>query len=132
MQNNENLNILEASVFCGHAILHILSCLLLLQLIYAGDTEVNPSPRKRDFCYNLSLCHWNLNRIAAHNFSKFTLLEAYNMKHKFVIISLSETYLSSSIQYDDERLHLNGCKLARADDRHSHKDVQLVFTLKCS
>ena len=45
------------------------------------------------------MCHWNLNSIAAHNFSKLTLLEAYNMKYNFDIIRLSETYIDFSIQH---------------------------------
>ena len=99
-----------------------MSCkLLLLLLICAGDIELNPGPKKRDSCYNLSLCHWNLNSIADHNLSKLTLLEAYNMKYNFDIICLSETYLDSSIQHDDERLHLSGYNLARADNPNNNK-----------
>ena len=98
-----------------------MGCLLLLLLMGAGDIELNPGPKKRDSCYDLSLCHWNLNNIAAHNFSKLTLLKTYNMKHNFDIICLSETCLHSSIQHDDERLHLNGYKLARADNHNSNK-----------
>ena len=45
-----------------------------------------------------------------------TLLEAYNMKYSFDIICFSLTYLHSSIQHDIKRLHLNGCKLARAEN----------------
>ena len=38
------------------------------------------------------------------------------MKYKFYIICLSLTYLHSSIQHDIRRLHLNGCKLAIAEN----------------
>ena len=37
------------------------------------------------------------------------------MKHNFDIICVPETNLDSSIQNGDEKLHLNGYKLARAD-----------------
>ena len=40
------------------------------------------------------------------------LLEAYSMKHNYDIVCLSDTYLEYSIQYDDEKLHLNRNKLA--------------------
>ena len=85
--------------------LYVISCLFIFPLIFSGDIELNPGPRKRDCYYNLSLCHWNPNNITPHNFSKFILLKTYNMKHNFYIICISETYVNSSIQHDDERLH---------------------------
>ena len=45
-----------------------------------------------------------------------SLLEAYNAIHKFDIICLSDTFLNSSLQSDDESLVLNGYKLIRADN----------------
>ena len=98
-----------------------MSYLLLRLLIYAGDIELNHGPKKRDSCYNLSLGHWNLNSIPACNFSKLTLLEAYNMKQNFGIICFSETYLYSSIQHDDDILQLNGYKLATAYNLNNNK-----------
>ena len=53
-------------------------CMFSLLLICAGDIELNPGPRRNNTSYNFSFCHWNLNIIAAHNFSKLSLLEAYN------------------------------------------------------
>ena len=44
----------------------------------------------------VSICHWNLNGIAAHNFVKLVLLKAYDSIHQFNIICLSE---NSSIRY---------------------------------
>ena len=78
--------------FAGLCPLFIMGYLLLLLLICDCDIELNPGQKKRDSSYNLSVCHWNLNSIAAHDFSQLTLLEAYNMKHNFDIICLSETY----------------------------------------
>ena len=47
--------------------------LLKLLLICCGDVESNPGPKKQD---QISFCHWNLNGLAAHNFSKVSLLHA--------------------------------------------------------
>ena len=86
---------------------------VLLMLLVCGDIELNPGPRKHDTSYNLSICHWNLNSIAAHNFEKVNLLEACNTVNKFDIICLSETYLDSSILSDNDNLVIKGCKLVR-------------------
>ena len=70
-----------------------------LALILSGDIEINPGPTitsnqnpgpsMRD--QSLSLCHWNLNGIAANNYINISLLEAYNAVHNFDIICISET-----------------------------------------
>ena len=39
-------------------------------LMLCGDIESNPAPRP-NFGQSFSICHWNLNSIAAHSFSKF-------------------------------------------------------------
>ena len=49
--------------------LTLLYMFILLQC--HGDIEKNPCPRKLKKI-SLSVCHWNLNSLAAHNFSKFT------------------------------------------------------------
>ena len=43
------------------------------------------------------------------------------MKHNFGIICFSETYLDSSIQHEDDILHLNGYKLATANNLNNNK-----------
>ena len=43
------------------------------------------------------------------------------MNHNFDNICLSEIYLDSSIQHGNKRLHLNGCKLVRADNSNKNK-----------
>ena len=68
---------------------------------------------KREAAQTLSVCHWNLNSICAHNFTKLSLLRAYVSVHKFDIICLSETYLDSSI--DDVSLEISGYYLMRSD-----------------
>ena len=84
-----------------------------LLLILCGDVEVNPGPGQWT---GVSFCHWNLNSISPHDLFKVSLLEAYNAIHKFDMICLSETFLNSSLQNDDDSLVLNGYKLVRADN----------------
>ena len=80
----------------------------------SGDTEENPGP-KLNSSQKLSICHWNLNSIAAHNFIKVSLLIAYNSIHKYNIICLSETYLDSSTVLGDDSLEIPGYILVRCD-----------------
>ena len=80
----------------------------------SGDIEKNPGPKTKS-CQSFLICHWNLNSISALNFSKMSLLKAYNATHKYDIICLSETYLNSSIPYDDDNLEIAGYNLIRAD-----------------
>ena len=61
-----------------------------------------------------------------------TLLKAYNMKHNFDSICLSETHLDSSIQHDGERIHLYGYKLTRADNPSNNKKSAVDIFLKTS
>ena len=44
-------------------------------LLCHGDIEPNPGPKKLKK-NSLSVCHWNLNSLSAHNFSKLTQLKA--------------------------------------------------------
>ena len=44
--------------------------LTLLLLFMAGDIELNPGPKKTNSSCKFSVCHWNLNSVAAHNFEK--------------------------------------------------------------
>ena len=87
----------------------ILFCYLNL-LLLCGDVELNPGPSAKDSysCYNFSLCHWNLNSITAHDFSKVSLLEAFNAVHKFDIFCLTETYLDNTVPSDELKLQLDG------------------------
>ena len=79
-----------------------------------GDIETNPGPRTYHSQY-FSFCHWNLNSLPAHNYSKVPLLQAFNALHKFDLICLSESYLNSSITMDEKSLIIDGYKLIRAD-----------------
>ena len=77
-----------------------------------GDIELNPGPRKFKNS-SLSVCHWNLNSLCAHNFLKVTQLKAYNSLYKHDFICLSETYLDSSIT--NEEVKIKDYKLIRTD-----------------
>ena len=63
----------------------------------------------------MSICHWNLNSISAHDYSKLFLLKAYISLHKFDIICLSETCLDSTVPLDDDNLVISGYNLIRSD-----------------
>ena len=84
------------ALFSTFVTCNMLCWLYILLIILSGDVELNPGP-KRKAAQTFSLCHWNLNSIYAHNFTKLPLLRAYVSVHKFDIICLSETYLDSSI-----------------------------------
>ena len=83
---------------------------MFLLLRSHGDIELNPGPRKSNN-NNLSVCHWNLNSIIAHNFSKLTQLKAYISTYDS--ICLSETYLDSSTP--NNIIDIEGYNLVRAD-----------------
>ena len=72
-----------------------------------------------DPCLNFFL--WNLNGVAAHDFIKLPLIEAYIATNNFDIVCLSETFLDSSIPNDDHRINIAGYSLLRADHPSSKK-----------
>ena len=105
-------------------LLHYFECFFsLLTLLYLftflkchGDIEINPGPRKLKTS-SLSVCHWNLNSLCAHNHEKLTQLKAYNSLYKYDFICLSETFLDSSIP--DDKIKIEGYELVR-DDHPDH------------
>ena len=104
-------------LFCWHYVESAFIILLTLICIHIflqchGDIKLNPGPRKLKI-NSFSICHWNLNSLTAHNFSKLTQLIAYNSIYKHDFICLSETYLDSSIP--DNLIDIEGYKLIRAD-----------------
>ena len=81
-------------------------------LLCHGDIELNPGTKK--FKKNsLFVCHWNLNSLSAHNFSKLTQLKAYTSIYKHDFICLSETYPDSS--FPDSLLEIDGYDLISSD-----------------
>ena len=87
----------------------------------SGDIEINPGPKANALNRCFSICHWNLNSISAHMFTKVSLLSAYISVHKFDIICLSETYLNSEIPSDDGNLEIPGYNLVREDHPSNSK-----------
>ena len=86
----------------------------------SGDIEENQGPRSKP-CNILSIWHWNLNSIPAHNFIKLSLLCGYISVNKFNIICLSETFLDPSISSNDGNLEVPGYTLVRADNSNNTK-----------
>ena len=85
--------------------------LLSIFLLLCGDVELNLGPtKKRNSWFNFSICHLNLNSLTARNFEKVNFLEVYNTVSKFNIISLSESFLASSILTENNYLKINGYK----------------------
>ena len=93
----------------------------LLLLFMSGDIELNPEPNKTNSSCKFSVCHWKLNSLAAHNFDKVGLLEAFNTINKFDIICVSESYLDSTFSSDNEDINTKGYKLVRADHPNNIK-----------
>ena len=83
-----------------------------LLLICCGDVESNPGPIKQ---HQISFCHWNLNGLVAHNFSKVSVLQAISVSKNNDIICPFETFLDPSIDLLDERITIEGYSLLRAD-----------------
>ena len=93
----------------------------LLLLFISGDVELNPGPNKTNSSCKFSVCHWNLNSLAARNFEMVGLLEAFNTINKFDIICVSESYLDSTFSSDNEDIDIKGYKLVRADHPNNIK-----------
>ena len=81
-------------------------------LLELDDIETNPHPWRFSF---IKFCRWHLNGLAAHDFVKMPLIEAFITTHNFDIICSVETFLDSSIDISDIRIHINGYSLTKAD-----------------
>ena len=85
-----------------------------------GDIEKNQGPKfKPD--QSFSVCHRNLDSIAAHNCSKIQSLIAYNCIHYFDIVYLSLTCLNSAISSDNENWDIPAHGLVRSDHPFNNK-----------
>ena len=116
------VSLFEVLLYCWHyfeSAFIILSALVYILIILRchGDIELNPGPRKLKNTF--SVCHWNLNSLSAHNFSKLTQLKAYISVYKYDFICLSETYLDTKIP--DNLIDIEGYKLIRADHPNNVK-----------
>ena len=111
------LSLIRTLFLCWHYLENTFIFFLTLVYLFTflqchGDIELNPGPRRLK-SNRLSVCHWNLNRLSAHNFSKLTQLKAYNSIYKYDFICLSETYLDSTTP--DIEIKIDGYKVVRGD-----------------
>ena len=91
---------------------YLLLCCSLVLLI--GNIKTNPGPvSSSGECF--SNCYWNLNSVTAHNYTKLSLVTAYNLVHSFDIICLSETYLNSETPPNNTHLESPGYNSFRSD-----------------
>ena len=86
-------------------------------LMQCGDIEVNPGPKYS----SLTFCHWNLNDVTAHDNIKILVLQAYVTQYSCGIICISETFLNSSIQNDEDRIKIDGYNLIRSGNPSDSK-----------
>ena len=86
----------------------------------SGDIETNPGLAQKK-SKQISFFQINLNSITAHGYAKVSLLKAYITAHKMDIICLSETYLDSTIQSDNDNLEIPGYNLVRSDHPSNNK-----------
>ena len=72
----------------------------------------------------------NLNGLAAHNFSKVSLLRAISLSKNYDVICLSETFLGLSINSSDERITIEGYNLLLADHPSNKKGEESAFIIR--
>ena len=87
-------------------------------LVNFGDIETNSGPRESA---PIKSCHWDLNGLAAHDFIKVPLIEAFISTHNFDILCFSETFLDSTIDLNDENTNIDGYSILRADHPSNNK-----------
>ena len=95
----------------------------------SGDIEMNPGPKPNP-CHSFSICHCNLNSLAAHNYLTVSLLRAYVAIKKFDVVYLSETYLDSSYLSDNDNFCFPGYNLVRVDHPSNAKEGGVFIYLK--
>ena len=86
--------------------------------VKSGDIETNPDPRKSS---PIKFCYWNLNGLGTHDFIKVPLTEAFLSTHNFDILCLSETFLDSTIDLNNENINIDGYSILRADHPINNK-----------
>ena len=87
----------------------------------SGDIEIPPGRKSDALNRCFLICHWSLNSISAHMFTKVSLLSACISVHKFDIICLSETHPNSELPSDDENLEVRGYNLVKEDHPSNSK-----------
>ena len=74
-----------------------------------GDIEINPGPLTEHFRF----FHWNANSIPAYNFSRLSLIQAYNALYDFHILAISESALKPNTS--DSEIEIPGYTPIRSD-----------------
>lgn len=64
--------------------------MILLLIFCSGDIETHSGLNKNT---KASFCHWNLNGIAAQNFSKLSLLQVMVTTHEYDIMYFQKRFL---------------------------------------
>ena len=59
--------------------------------------------------------------LAAHDFVKVPLIEAFTVTHNFNILCLPETFLDSTIDLNIENINIDGYSILRADHPSNNK-----------
>ena len=95
----------------------------------SSDIEPNPGP-KLSPSKNFSICHWNLNSIASHDFLKVKLLTAYNLLHNFDIICISGSYLNSENFSSDDNFNITGYNMICADHPSGNRRGEVCIYYK--
>ena len=93
--------------------------LIELLLKICGDVEQSPSPVNKKS--NIAFYHWKVNGLMAHNFIKVSLLQTLSVANDYDTICLTETFLDSSVENDDDRISISGYNLLRADHPNNTK-----------
>ena len=96
-------------------------------LICCNDFESNPGPKEQ---HKFPSVTGNLNGLAAHNFSKVSLLRAISLSKNYDVICLSETFLGLSINSSDERITIEGYNLLLADHPSNKKGEESAFIIR--
>ena len=105
--------IIPCFAVCAYVLFYLFSDTIFSKIlsVNSGDIETNPGPRKSS---PIKFCHWNLNGLAAHDFIKVPLTEAFISTHNFDILCLSKTFLDSTIDRNDENINIDGYWLFRS------------------
>ena len=111
------LKIADSTVLLLFFIQNLLSC--------CGDIEENLGLKYS----SLTFCHWNLNCLTAHDFTKISLLQVNITQHNHDIICLTETFLNSILS-DDNRITIDGYNLIRSDHPSDSKNSGVCIYYK--
>ena len=92
---NKFISLIESLLLSYHyfeSAFIFLPTLLYLFVLLQCHGDIEPKPGLKNLKTKLlSVCHWNLNSLTTHNYSKLTQLKIYISLYKYDFICLSET-----------------------------------------